>query len=107
MIERLHSRWIRRTLVRTCLVGFVACTACPIWVDVSYDYRMPKVPRPESGRVYSLIVDHGVVVYVTKHELAFANFAFYDFLVIGMLLFGVVFFLRQRYPNDFGPENSK
>jgi len=101
MIERLNSRWTRRTLAKICLAGFLACVACPIWIHVSYDYRMPKAPQPERGRIYSLVVDHVVVVYVTDHELALANFAFYDLLVIGMLLFGIVFFLKQHYPKDF------
>ena len=62
---------------------------------------MPKAAQPESGRVYSLVVDHGAVVYVTKHELTLANFVLYDLLVIGMLLFCVAFFLKVRYPKDF------
>ena len=62
---------------------------------------MPKTPDPESGRVYSLAVNHGVVVYVTQHELALANFVLYGVFVMGFLLFGTVFFIKARYPNDF------
>jgi hypothetical protein len=62
---------------------------------------MPKAAQPETGRVYSLVVDHGAVVYVTKDELTLANFVLYDLLVIGILLFCVAFFLKVRYPKDF------
>jgi len=62
---------------------------------------MQKAPQPIDGRVYSLVVDHGAVVYVTKNELALADFILDDVLVIGMLLFGTAFFLKLRYPSDF------
>jgi len=58
---------------------------------------MPRTPEQQTGRIYEISVNHGTVVYVTKDELARAEFVLDKMMVAQFFVFMAIGYLRIRY----------
>ena len=64
-----------KVTVTILLAAFSASVGYPLYLDLYYLYDMPRGPDPVTGRVCSMTVNHGFVVYVTQQERARFFFA--------------------------------
>lgn len=74
---------IRRVVVALLIAVVFGGVLSSVYIDISYDASMPRVPQPDTGRVYLLVVNHGAHVYVNREELNRANFV-HDVFVLGL-----------------------
>jgi hypothetical protein len=58
----------KKVIVALLFAVFIADVSYAIYLDVHYAYDMPRSSEPETGRVCSITVNHGFVVYVTQQE---------------------------------------
>jgi hypothetical protein len=93
----MRLKTVMRGLGVTLLLGFSACVFSQIYLHEDYSSRMPTSPRPESGRVYRIMVNHGAVRYVTSEELARAHFVLNTLQWPEVILFTTLVVLRFRY----------
>ena len=85
-------------IVLICLLGGTSLftLAASIYIPFHYAAVMPRSPQPETGRIYPIKAQYGVVVYVNKKELDRRDFVRYyltSVCGVGGLLF---FFLGTR-----------
>ena len=83
---------LKRLLFVTLLVVFFGCLLANVGTELNYAWYLPHSPRPESGRVFRVTINHGTRVYLTKQELDPLHFVHgplfavmsADFAVIGL-----------------------
>jgi hypothetical protein len=91
------AKTFRRVLAVVLVTGFMTCVFSQIYVEISYDYQMPAVPRPETGRIHRIRVNHGDVRYVSQKEFDRAHFIRYKLVLLEIALFAAFMILRVRY----------
>jgi hypothetical protein len=84
MANRDRINRLRQTIIALLAVAVIASIAWGVYIHISYGSSMPRVPEPDSGRTYALVVNHGTQVYVTHQEFLRANFAFHEVLVFAL-----------------------
>lgn len=78
------ARILTRTLFALLAVVFMGAILWGVYIHLHYAYDMPNSPQPETGRVYRITVNHGFVVYVTKHDFERADFVLNKVFWVGM-----------------------
>ena|SRR5437868_10107188 len=89
---------VRQIFIVVLFAIFFVGIASSIYIHLDYAATMPTSPQPETGRIYSIKVNHGFVRFVTKKELDFANFVFEKLFVFGMAAFGLAMLLEFYFP---------
>jgi hypothetical protein len=74
-----------------------ASVAWGVYIHLSYASSMPRVPQPDSGRTYALVVNHGTQVYVTRQEFVRANFAFHEVLGFALVCILALALIKQYW----------
>jgi hypothetical protein len=92
----------RNKAIRIILIALVAGSglvtlAGTIYVRFEYAAVMPRSPQPETGRIFPMAAQYGVVVYVSKQELYFRDFLEYDLGPASAVGGLVVFLLGARF----------
>jgi hypothetical protein len=71
---RLSAKMLLNVLAIILAASFSTIILSQGYIHISYDYQMPAVPQPGTGRIHSITVNHGDVRYVTQEEFARAHF---------------------------------
>lgn len=85
MISSSRVPWSR--VLKPVLLGLVVITGllsicADHYIRFHYASAMPRVPRPEAGRIYPVPAQYGGTVYVTQAELKRREFVRYDLAYI-------------------------
>jgi hypothetical protein len=97
----------RKVTITILVAAFFAFVGYLIYLDIYYAYYMPRSPDPVTGRVYSVTVNHGFVVYVTQQERARLFFSRKLMpIVCGLTLFAAAILQTSlRRKREGGPPN--
>jgi hypothetical protein len=66
---------LKRLLFVTLLVVFFGCLLANVGTELNYAWYLPHSPRPESGRVFRVTINHGTRVYGPLFAVMSADFA--------------------------------
>jgi hypothetical protein len=91
---------LRKTVISLLLVGFILSIGRAVFIHLSYAAEMPRVPDPQTGRVYAITVNHGTVVYVTGEEWHWADFVLNNGLWLAVVCGGALGIVQIYWSRD-------
>jgi hypothetical protein len=90
------SKWLKVAVFGTFFGAVAIFLIGTIYVRFHYAVAMPSSPQPETGRIYPVKAQYGVVVYVNEREREFRSFVEEDMLVVAFVCGLLNFFLGMR-----------
>jgi hypothetical protein len=80
---------LRKLVISVLVAMMMASFMWPVYLDHTYAYTMPTSPRPDQGRIYRMVVNHGSVIYVNEKEFRQADLVFHKISLIGIVCLGL------------------
>lgn len=83
MLLPANSSFVRRTVIYLIAGAMALILAANIYIAVHYYSVMPRLPDPQTHRVYRMMVAFGGHVYVNKKERDLIDFLHYGLVAFG------------------------